>query len=87
MSKVTYTCSECQSIGEVESNDFETETESDEGGMGTQTEYWTEIETQCENEECNNSITIMINQTEYPEGDFQEPTVHSVSGAEDVTIH
>jgi DNA replicative helicase MCM subunit Mcm2 (Cdc46/Mcm family) len=87
MSKITFTCSECQAKGEVESNDFETQTESDEAGMGTQTEYWTEIETECQNGECGNSIEITLHQTEYPQGDFQELTVNTSSGAENISIH
>lgn len=87
MSKITFICSECQTSGEVESNDFESYSESEEGGMGTKTEHWTQIETQCQNGECGNSIEILINQTEYPEGDFQESEVNSSSGAEDITIH
>lgn len=87
MSKVTFTCSECQTEGEVESNDFHTYTESNGGGMGTKTEHWTEIEIQCENGECGNQIAIMINRTEYPEDNFEEPTVNTSSGAENVDIH
>ncbi|WP_146741447.1 MULTISPECIES: hypothetical protein [Lonsdalea] len=86
MSKVTFTCSECETDGAVESTDFETETESYESSMGIKTEYWTEIETECENPDCGNLITIMINQTEYPEGDFQPPSVNTSSGADNIDI-
>ncbi|MEQ4627613.1 hypothetical protein [Providencia manganoxydans] len=83
MSKVTFVCSECEKESSVESNDYETETEVDEGGMGTRVEYWTEIETECE---CGNEIEIMLNDTEYPEGNFEGETVHSFSGVDSVTI-
>lgn len=87
MSKITYTCSKCKAPGEVDSNDYETEEEKFEEGMGTKTEYWTEIETQCDNSECGNSITIMLNETEYPEGNFEGITVNSSSGADNIVIH
>jgi len=87
MSKITYTCSKCKAAGEVDSNDYETQEEKFEEGMGTKTEYWTEIETQCDKDTCGNSITITLNETEYPEGNFEETTVSSSSGADNIVIH
>lgn len=52
--------------------------------MGVKTEYWTEIETQCE--KCSNSISITLNQTEYPEGDFQPLEISASDGAENISI-
>ncbi|WP_353614063.1 hypothetical protein [Mangrovibacter phragmitis] len=86
MSKITFTCSVCKTPGEVDLDDYETQEESYEDNMGKRTEYWTEIETQCENDKCGNSITIMINETEYPEGNFEGAEVNTSSGAVNVII-
>ena len=84
MSQMTFTCTKCQAFGSVETTDYETTPESEEGGMGVKTEYWTEIETQCE--KCSNSISITLNQTEYPEGDFQPLEISASDGAENISI-
>lgn len=83
MTKVTFVCSECDKESSVESSDYETETESDVGSMGVRTEYWTEIDTECS---CGNQIEIMLNDTEYPVGDFQGESVHSSSGVYGVCL-
>ncbi|MEY1238031.1 hypothetical protein AB7102_10730 [Providencia manganoxydans] len=86
MSNVTFICSKCQKQGAVESDDFDTEEEASNDSMGVRKEYWTEIELDCENPKCGNTIKIIINRTEYPEGDFQEPEVDSYSGAYGIKI-
>ncbi|MFV8759315.1 hypothetical protein ACNSO7_12700 [Yersinia enterocolitica] len=86
MSRVTFKCSKCGQSGEADTGDYTTEIESSEDGMGTRKEYWTEIETSCSNNKCGNPIIVTINETEYPQDDFQGETVETSSGAKEISI-
>ncbi|MFM4762103.1 hypothetical protein [Aeromonas veronii] len=77
--KIEYVCENCSYNGHIESDDYETETECSEEGMGPKVEYWTDIEFNCE--ECQSSISTTMNQTEYPEGNFSEPYFDNMNGA------
>ncbi|WDF89684.1 hypothetical protein [Aeromonas hydrophila] len=77
--RIKYICESCSYNGQVESDDYETETECSEEGMGRKTEYWTTIESECQ--ECGNSISTTMNQTEYPEGDLSSPSFDDSHGA------
>lgn len=86
MSTVSFVCTKCGKDHEVESSDFGTEQECNEGGMGERVEHSTTIEFSCTNAECDNQIVIEINETEYPVGHFEGAEVISSSGAEDIYI-
>lgn len=77
--KIHYTCDSCTYFGHIESDNYETETECSEEGMGPKVEYWTNIEFDCEG--CQSSISTTMNQTEYPEGNFSECSFDDMNGA------
>lgn len=84
MSNVTFACTGCGKKYSIESDDYETFTESDERPMGTSTEYWTEIDMTCSS--CGNEMNIVLNDTEYPVGYFQGISVNSSSGVDGVCV-
>lgn len=84
MSTVTFVCDACGTENSVESDDYDTWSEGDEGSMGPKVEHWTEIETTCS--ECGAEISITLNQTEYPIGNFEDVEVSSSEGASNIVI-
>jgi len=80
---VDFVCSSCNTPNTVDSTDYEKDCDDTECKMGVRTECDTYIEYLCE---CGNEIEITIHETEYPEGNFEEPEITDKSGVSVVSI-
>lgn len=79
--KLNIKCDNCGAVNEVDASEFEYESEVEERSMGKHEEIWGSYEFDCSNNGCGNSISIETNETEYPEGCFEEGEV-TIKGGE-----
>ena len=87
MNQLIVVCDECECEHIIDANNFEIEiVDVDPGrdsGMGARTQYSGEYElscTGCNDNNCENSITIEVNYWEYPQGSLEESNFSSSGG-------